>query len=89
MALENPAVQTNNSARSPSECIMIDNRAIRRAQLRQELAALRNAAISELERRGYAVRGKTPAQIREMLKQRPSKKPHISAIDQKKTILNS
>jgi hypothetical protein len=37
----------------------------------EELAKLKHAALAELERRGYQVRGKTPAQIREMLKQRP------------------
>jgi hypothetical protein len=37
----------------------------------EELAILKHAALTELERRGYEVRGKTPAQIREMLKRRP------------------
>jgi len=40
---------------------------------REELARLKRAALAQLERRGYAVRGKTPAQIREMLKRRPKK----------------
>jgi hypothetical protein len=40
---------------------------------REELARLKRAALAELERRGYEVRGKTPAQIREMLKRRPKK----------------
>jgi len=31
----------------------------------EELAKLKHAALAELERRGYEVRGKTPAQIRE------------------------
>jgi hypothetical protein len=39
----------------------------------EELARLKHAALTELERRGYQVRGKTPAQIREMLKRRPKK----------------
>jgi len=39
----------------------------------EELAKLKQAALMELERRGYEVRGKTPAQIREMLKRRPKK----------------
>jgi hypothetical protein len=39
----------------------------------EELAKLKHAALAELERRGYEVRGKTPAQIREMLKRRPKK----------------
>jgi hypothetical protein len=39
----------------------------------EELAKLKHEALTELERRGYEVRGKTPAQIREMLKRRPQK----------------
>jgi hypothetical protein len=39
----------------------------------EELAKLKHAALAELERRGYEVRGKTPAQIRKMLKRRPKK----------------
>jgi len=39
----------------------------------EELTKLKQAALTELERRGYEVRGKTPAQIREMLKRRPKK----------------
>jgi hypothetical protein len=42
-----------------------------RKNKREELARLKHAALAELERRGYDVRGKTPAQIREMLKRRP------------------
>jgi hypothetical protein len=45
-----------------------------REKLRQELAALRDAAMARLERRGYEVRGKTPAQIRKALRRRPTKK---------------
>jgi hypothetical protein len=40
---------------------------------REELAKLKHAALTELEQRGYEVRGKTPAQIREMLKRRPKR----------------
>ena len=43
----------------------------------EELAKLKKAALVELERRGYDVRGKTPAQIREMLKRRPKKSAHV------------
>jgi len=43
----------------------------------EELAKLKKAALMELERRGYEVRGKTPAQIREMLKRRPKKSAHV------------
>ena len=39
----------------------------------EELAKLKRAALAELERRGYEVRGKTPSQIREILKRRPKK----------------
>ena len=41
--------------------------------MRETFAELKRAAIADLERRGYDVRGKTPAQIRLVLKQRPSK----------------
>ena len=39
----------------------------------EEWAKLEHEALTQLERRGYEVRGKTPAQIREMLKRRPKK----------------
>jgi hypothetical protein len=52
---------------------MVDDRAFRRAKMRETLAEIRSAAIADLERRGYDVRGKTPAQIRLVLKRRPSK----------------
>jgi hypothetical protein len=41
---------------------------------KKTLEELRNEAIVELERRGYDVRGKTPAQIRKALQRRPKKK---------------
>ena len=44
-----------------------------RKNKREELAKLKLAALAELERRGYTVHGKTPGQIREMLKRRPKK----------------
>ena len=40
---------------------------------KKTLEELKNEAITELERRGYDVRGKTPAQIRQMLRARPRK----------------
>jgi hypothetical protein len=43
----------------------------------EELAKLKHEALTELERRGYEVRGKTRAQIREMLKRRPKKSAHV------------
>jgi hypothetical protein len=52
---------------------MLDDRARRRTKMRDKLAELKNAALAELECRGYDVRGKTPAQIRQILKRRPSK----------------
>lgn len=42
------------------EFAMIDDGAVRRKKLREELAELKNAALAELERHGYDVRGKTP-----------------------------
>ena len=52
---------------------MVNDRVIRRAKMREKFAELKRAAIADLERRGYDVRGKTPAQIRLILKRRPSK----------------
>ena len=49
------------------------DRTVQRKKMREELAELKNAAITKLERRGYEVRGKTPAQIRQILKRRPTK----------------
>jgi hypothetical protein len=43
---------------------------------KKTLGELRSEAISKLERRGYHVRGKTPAKIRRMLRTgRPRRKP--------------
>jgi hypothetical protein len=53
--------------------MMVEDRAIRHNKMPEELAELKRAAIAELERRGYEVRGKT-AQIRQILKRRPSKR---------------
>lgn len=55
-------------------CVMTDNGDARRDKLREELAALKEKAFAQLERRGYDVRGKTPAQIRNALRQRPKKR---------------
>ena len=52
---------------------MSSDSSVARAKKREELTVLRNAALADLERRGYDVRGKTPAQIREMLKRRPKR----------------
>ena len=52
---------------------MSTDRAGERKNKIEELAKLKDVALAALERRGYEVRGKTPAQIREMLKRRPKK----------------
>jgi hypothetical protein len=51
--------------------MMVEDQVIQHNKMPEDLAELKRAAIAELERRGYDVRGKTPAQIRQMLKQRP------------------
>ncbi len=43
------------------------------APCKKSLEKLKNEALAELEQRGYDVRGKTPAQIRELLRRRPRK----------------
>jgi hypothetical protein len=43
------------------------------APRKKTLEELKREAIAELERRGYEVRGKTPAQIRRALRRRPKK----------------
>jgi hypothetical protein len=43
------------------------------APRKKTLEELKSEAIDELKRRGYDVRGKTPAQIRQMLKARPKR----------------
>lgn len=40
---------------------------------KKTLEELRNEAIAELERRGYDVRGKTPGEIRKLLRRRKNK----------------
>jgi hypothetical protein len=56
---------------------MVDDRAARREKNREQLAELKSAAIAKLEQRGYEVRGKTPGQIRLILKRRPSKQKSL------------
>ena len=56
---------------------MVDDRAAWRRKKREQLAELKSAAIAELERRGYEVRGKTPGQIRQILKRRPLKQKSV------------
>jgi F0F1-type ATP synthase membrane subunit b/b' len=59
---------------------MIEDRTAQRKKLREELAEIKNDAITQLERLGYNVRGKTPAQIRQILKRRPMK-PNLGRIE--------
>jgi hypothetical protein len=47
------------------EFAMVDDHTTQRKKMRDELTKLRNAAMAELERRGYDVRGNPPAQIRQ------------------------
>jgi hypothetical protein len=51
---------------------MADDRALRRKELQAQFAELKAQALARLEIRGYDVRGKTPAQIRLIIKRRPS-----------------
>jgi hypothetical protein len=51
---------------------MSEDRATRRKKVQEELVKLKSSAIAALEQCGYDVRGKTPAQIRQMLKRRPA-----------------
>ena len=64
---------------------MVDDRAMRRKKFREVLAELRTVALTELEKRGYEVRGKTPIQIRQMLKQRRSKQNSIALTNHQTT----
>ncbi len=57
---------------------MSEDRVTARTRKQQELARLKDAALAALEQRGYDVRGKTPAQIRELLRRRPGK-PEVRA----------
>jgi hypothetical protein len=66
--------QVNDGSRA-----MFDNGNIQRDKVRDELAALKEEAIARLEHRGYEVRGRTPAQIRNALKRRPKKKKSDTA----------
>jgi hypothetical protein len=45
----------------------------RKKRIREDLAELKSAALAKLEQLGYDVRGKTPRQIRQLLRRRPSK----------------
>jgi hypothetical protein len=55
---------------------MADCPAFPRKKTIEELKAV---AFAQLEHRGYEVRGKTPAQIRQMLRQRPGKLSSVAS----------
>ena len=55
---------------------MADGSTILRKKTVEEL---KSDALAELERLGYDVRGKTPTQIRQILKRRPTKPKSITA----------
>src|SRR3569833_677621 len=57
---------------------------LRSEKLRKELAQLRETALNDLESRGYRVRGKTPAEIRKMLRQRPVRRKRTPKKQHKK-----
>jgi hypothetical protein len=57
---------------------MSDDLSVLHEKKQEKLAELKNEAFAKLERRGYEVRGKTPAQIRQVLKRRPTKPPSIA-----------
>jgi hypothetical protein len=62
------------------------------APRKKTLEELRSEAIAELERRGYDVRGKTPAQIRKMLRPQTAKRklnPQKALADQVSIARNS
>ena len=54
----------------------------KRSKFIEDLRRLREEALAELERQGYEVRGKTPAQIRAAIKRAPRRKTNqVSACD--------
>jgi hypothetical protein len=52
---------------------MTDDLAVLHKKKLEKLAELKSAAIAVLEHRGYEVRGKTPTQIRQILRRRPTR----------------
>jgi hypothetical protein len=61
--------QSSNSDTLPS--FRNEDRFKERQKFEENLAKLRELALAELERQGYDVRGKTPGQIRELIRRRP------------------
>jgi hypothetical protein len=55
----------------------------KRRKFVEDLRRLREEALAELERKGYEVRGKAPAEIREAIKRAPRTKTNqVSACDE-------
>ena len=59
------------------EVDMSDDQTDRKKRIREDLAELKRAALAKLEQLGYDVRGKTPRQIRQLLRRRPSKQQSL------------
>jgi hypothetical protein len=62
--------------------MMFDERAILRKKMQEQLAELKNTALTALEHRGYEVRGKTTTQIRQILRRHPTMLRSIAKISQ-------
>ena len=66
------------------EVDMSDDQTDRKKRIREDLAELKRAALAKLEQLGYDVRGKTPRQIRQLLRRRPSKQ-NLEVADRQQT----
>lgn len=66
------------------EVDMSDDQTDRKKRIREDLAELKRAALAKLEQLGYDVRGKTPRQIRQLLRRRPSKQ-NLKVADRQQT----
>jgi hypothetical protein len=65
--------QTSNSDR-PLPSFQNEDRLKEHQKFEENLAKLRELALAELERQGHDIRGKTPGQIRELIRRRPRKR---------------
>ena len=63
---------------------MSDDQTDRKKRIREDLAELKSSALAKLEQLGYDVRGKTPRQIRQLLRRRPSKQ-NLKVADRQQT----
>ena len=61
-----------------------DDQIDRKKRIREDLAELKSSALAKLEQLGYDVRGKTPRQIRQLLRRRPSKQ-NLKVADRQQT----